>query len=287
MAFLDKCHCAVDNRRHGSILYNILKNEEHRDSHHSSKMRKEDHSRSYGQGCSCGSQKKVTLKSPQVTCKAASAVLVKTLRFVKSVPCFQELPMEDQLLLVRSCWAPLLVLGLAQDKVDFETVETSEPSMLQRILTNRQGGERKLPHEHAQQDLLIGNSQHQQQTKLSQLPSATEIRWIKEFLEKCWSLAISTKEYVYLKGIVLFNPDLPGLHCAQYIQGLQQEANQALNEHVKTIQRWDHARFTKLIIVLSLLRSVNANAISELFFRPIIGTVNMDDMLLEMLGAKI
>ncbi|PIO28643.1 hypothetical protein AB205_0193890 [Aquarana catesbeiana] len=287
MACLDKCHCAVDNRRHGSILYNILKNEEHKDSHNSSKIRKEDHSRLYGQGCSCGSQKKVTLKSPQVTCKAASAVLVKTLRFVKSVPCFQELPLEDQLLLVRSCWAPLLVLGLAQDKVDFETVETSEPSMLQRILTNSQGGERELHHEHPEQDFLFGNSQHQQQNKLSQLPSATEIRWIKEFLGKCWSLAISTKEYAYLKGIVLFNPGLPGLHCAQYIQGLQQEAHQALNEHVKMIQRWDNARFTKLIIVLSLLRSINANAISELFFRPIIGTVNMDDMLLEMLGAKI
>ncbi|XP_072283934.1 nuclear receptor subfamily 0 group B member 1 [Pyxicephalus adspersus] len=284
MACLDKCHCSVDNRRHGSILYNILKNEQHMDSHNSSK-RREDHSRVYGQSCSCGSQKKVTLKSPQVTCKAASAVLVKTLRFVKSVPCFQELPLEDQLLLVRNCWAPLLVLGLAQDKVDFEIVETSEPSMLQRILTNRQ--ERKFPHEHPQQDLLFPNSQHQQQNKLSQLPSATDIRWIKEFLEKCWSLAISTKEYAYLKGIVLFNPDLPGLHCAQYIQGLQQEAHQALNEHVKMIQRWDHARFAKLIIVLSLLRSINVNAISELFFRPIIGTVNMDDMLLEMLGAKI
>ncbi|XP_068126060.1 nuclear receptor subfamily 0 group B member 1 [Hyperolius riggenbachi] len=290
MACLDKCHCSVDNRRHGSILYNILKNEEHKDSHHSGKTRKEEHTGLYGKGCSCGSQKKVTLKSPQVTCKAASAVLVKTLRFVKSVPCFQELPLEDQLLLVRGSWAPLLVLGLAQDKVDFETVETSEPSMLQRILTNRQGGDRKLQ-EQPHPDILLGNGHHhhqqQQQNKVSQLPSAADIRWVKEFLEKCWSLAISTKEYAYLKGIVLFNPDLSGLHCAQYIQGLQQEAHQALNEHVKLIQRWDHARFTKLIIVLSFLRSINSNAISELFFRPIIGAVNMDDMLLEMLGAKI
>lgn len=218
MACLDKCHCSVDNRRHGSILYNILKNEEHKDSHNnsssgsgSSRSRKEAHAGGYGQGCSCGSQKKVSLKSPQVTCKAASAVLVKTLRFVKSVPCFQELPMEDQLLLVRSSWAPLLVLGLAQDKVDFETVDITEPSMLQRILTNRQGGERKLPQEHpAHHEVLLGNSHHQlPQGKPSQLPSASEIRWIKEFLEKCWSLAISTKEYAYLKGIVLFNPGRP------------------------------------------------------------------------------
>ncbi|XP_075450377.1 nuclear receptor subfamily 0 group B member 1 isoform X2 [Ascaphus truei] len=202
MACLDKCHCSVDNRRHSSILYNILKNEEHKESHNS-KPRKEDHTGGYEQVCSCGSQKKVSLKSPQVTCKAASAVLVKTLRFVKNVPCFQELPLDEQLVLVRSCWAPLLVLGLAQDKVDFETIETSEPSMLQRILTNREEGERKQLQ--GQQEPLVGS--HQQQHKLTQLPSAAEIRWIKEFLDKCWSLDISTKEYAYLKGIVLFNPD--------------------------------------------------------------------------------
>uniref|UniRef100_A0A8C5M432 Nuclear receptor subfamily 0 group B member 1 n=1 Tax=Leptobrachium leishanense TaxID=445787 RepID=A0A8C5M432_9ANUR len=283
MACLDKCHCSVDNRKHGSILYHILKNEEEKESHNS-KSRKDDQTGLYGQGCSCGSQKRVSLKNPQVTCKAASAVLVKTLRFVKNVPCFQELPIDDQLALVRSYWAPLLVLGLAQDKVNFETVETSEPSMLQRILTNRQEGGRKQSQEN--QEALIGSNQQQQQ-KFPQLPSAAEIRWIKEFLDKCWSLDISTKEYAYLKGIVLFNPDLPGLHCVQYIQGLQREAEQALNEHVKMIHRWDQTRFTKLIIVLSLLRSINANSIAELFFRPIIGSVNMEDMLLEMLGAKI
>ncbi|XP_063306251.1 nuclear receptor subfamily 0 group B member 1 [Pelobates fuscus] len=284
MACLDKCHCSVDNRKHGSILYNILKNEEQKESQNS-KSRKEEHTGVYGQGCSCGSQKKVSLKSPQVTCKAASAVLVKTLRFVKNVPCFQELPLDDQLVLVRNCWAPLLVLGLAQDKVNFETVETAEPSMLQRILTNKQEEEERKQHQEHRETLIGSNQQHQH--RLPQLPSAAEIRWIKEFLDKCWSLDISTKEYAYLKGIVLFNPDLPDLHCTQYIQGLQQEAEQALNEHVKLIHRWDQTRFTKLIIVLSLLRSINGNSIAELFFRPIIGSVNMEDMLLEMLGAKI
>uniref|UniRef100_G1NQZ1 NR LBD domain-containing protein n=1 Tax=Meleagris gallopavo TaxID=9103 RepID=G1NQZ1_MELGA len=197
--------------------------------------------------------RRVALKSPQVACKAASAVLVKTLRFVQNVPCFQELPLDEQLVLVRSCWAPLLVLGLAQERVHLETVESAEPSMLQRILTTRRHGEHTRP------------------------------RRSTGFLAKCWSLDISTKEYAYLKGTVLFNPDLPGLQCAQYIEGLQREAQEALNEHVRLIHRGDQARFAKLNVVLSLLRSINANAIAELFFRPIIGSVNMDDMLLEML----
>ncbi|XP_014165956.1 nuclear receptor subfamily 0 group B member 1 [Geospiza fortis] len=119
------------------------------------------------------------------------------------------------------------------------------------------------------------------------LPSAGEIHAIQGFLAKCWSLDISTKEYAYLKGTVLFNPDLPGLQCTQYIEGLQREAQQALNEHIRLIHRGDEARFAKLNVVLSLLRSINANVVAELFFRPIIGAVNMDDMLLEMLCAKL
>lgn len=144
------------------------------------------------QACSCGStRRRGVLRSPQVTCKAASAVLVKTLRFVKNVPCFRELPEDDQLALIRSGWAPLLVLGLAQDRVDFETTETVEPSMLQRILTGSPEGQNQ------------GLGCH---SRTAAGVSVLDIEAIKAFLKKCWSVDISTKEYAYLKGAVLFNP---------------------------------------------------------------------------------
>ncbi|NXG48608.1 NR0B1 protein, partial [Psilopogon haemacephalus] len=273
------CRCCANGRRHSSILYSILRSQERTASPPG--PRRGLASRS----CPCGSRRRVALRSPQAACKAASAVLVKTLRFVQNVPCFQELPLEEQLLLVRSCWAPLLVLGLAQDRVHFETVESAEPSMLQRILTTRRQGEQSQPRSPAP-----GRQHHGPGGGGgggSHLPSAAEIQAIKGFLSKCWSLDISTKEYAYLKGTVLFNPDLPGLQCTQYIEGLQKEAQQALNEHVRLIHRDDEARFAKLNVVLSLLRSIKANVIAELFFRPIIGSVNMDDMLLEMLCAKL
>lgn len=147
------------------------------------------------QACSCGStRRRGVLRSPQVTCKAASAVLVKTLRFVKNVPCFRELPDDDQLMLIRSGWAPLLVLGLAQDRVDFETTETVEPSMLQRILT---GAPERQGEAHGCQGRGQGPTGG---------VSVLDIEAIKAFLKKCWSVDISTKEYAYLKGAVLFNP---------------------------------------------------------------------------------
>ncbi|XP_048348455.1 nuclear receptor subfamily 0 group B member 1 [Sphaerodactylus townsendi] len=292
MACMDRCRCCVDSRRQSSILYNILKSEQQQGTGQAAPQPGPG-GHATGLGCSCGLQRRVALKNPQVACKAASAVLVKTLRFVKSVPCFQELPLDEQLVLVRSCWAPLLVLGLAQDLVHFETVETTGPSMLHRILTSKLRQEEDDEEEETSLMLLHMTPRSPEQQPCGggsnslTLPLVEEIQAIKGFLAKCWSLDISTKEYAYLKGTVLFNPDLPGLHCVQYIQGLQQEAQQALNEHVRLIHRGDQARFAKLNVALSMLRSISASVIAELFFRPIIGAVNMDDMLLEMLCAKL
>ncbi|KFO21647.1 Nuclear receptor subfamily 0 group B member 1 [Fukomys damarensis] len=231
----------------------------------------------------CGAPRLVALKSPQVVCEAASAGLLKTLRFVKYLPCFQVLPLDQQLVLVRSSWAPLLMLELAQDHLNLETVETSEPSILQRILTTR----RPEPEGHQPQLLSTLQPELVSPPGPGQFPSAAAVEAIKSFLAKCWSLEISTKEYAYLKGTVLFNPDLPGLRCVKYIQGLQWGTQQILSEHIRMTHRGYQARFAELNSALFLLRFINANIIAELFFRPIIGTVSMDDLILEMLCAKL
>ncbi|KAK3509885.1 hypothetical protein QTP70_018511, partial [Hemibagrus guttatus] len=264
MAHTESCECGGE-RRHPSILYNLLKKES---APCASRFT------AAARTCACGVARPVALRSPHATCAAASAVLAKTLRFVKSVPCFGELPACDQRALVRSGWAPLLVLGMAQDGLDFETRESTEPSMLQRLLTG--ADERPAsPRDHGANVIAGGGG-----------VALAEAQGIKAFLSKCWDLDISTKEYAYLKGAILFNPDIAGLQCQHYIQALQSEAHQALNEHVKLIHRGDTTRFAKLFIALSMLRSINANVVAGLFFRPIIGTVNMEELLLEMFYGK-
>ncbi|XP_007518891.1 nuclear receptor subfamily 0 group B member 1 [Erinaceus europaeus] len=231
----------------------------------------------------CGALRRVALKSPQVVCEAASAGLLKTLRFVKYLPCFQVLPLDQQLVLVRSCWAPLLLLELAQDRLNLETEEPAEPSLLQRILTTRrreEAGDQPPPLVTLQPNLAPP-------AETVSWPLAAEVQTIKGFLARCWSLDITTKEYAYLKGTVLFNPDLPGLRCVKYIQGLQWGTQQILIEHIRMMHGGHQARLAELNSALFLLRFINVNVIAELFFRPIIGTVSMDDMMLEMLCAKL
>ncbi|XP_006835623.1 PREDICTED: nuclear receptor subfamily 0 group B member 1 [Chrysochloris asiatica] len=274
------CFYSDDHPRQGSKLYNLPKSAKET---HSALEAPEAQPRTPWWGPLCGAQRPVALKSPRLVCEAASAGLLKTLHFVKYLPCFQVLPLDQQLVLVRSCWAPLLLLELAQDRLHFETVETTEPSMLQKILTTRRRdttGKEPL-------SLPMSQPLWAPPPEARQLPSAAEVQAIKGFFAKCWSLNINTKEYAYLKGTVLFNPDLPGLHCVKYIQGLQQGTQQILNEHVRMTHRGHQARIMELNCALSLLRLINAGVITELFFRPIIGSVSMDDMMLEMLCTKL
>ncbi|XP_027944464.1 nuclear receptor subfamily 0 group B member 1 [Eumetopias jubatus] len=276
-----RCFCGQDHPSPGSLLQ------------HLPTSAKQTHGAPQAQptapwwGPQCGAQRRLALKSPQVVCEAASAGLLKTLRFVKYLPCFQVLPLDQQLVLVRNCWAPLLLLELAQDRFNFETVDTSEPSLLQKILTTRRretAGDEPPP---LQPPPPPPPPPLVSPPEAGHLPSAAEVQAIKCFLAKCWSLDISTKEYAYLKGTVLFNPDLPGLQCVKYIQGLQLGTQQILIDHIRMTHRRHQARFAELNSALFLLRFINANVIVELFFRPIIGSVSMDDMVLEMLCARL
>lgn len=114
-------------------------------------------------------------------------MLLKTLTFIRNLPSFYHVPWEDQLVLLQQNWAPLFVLGMAQQGVDFDLREISAPSLLKKILLN--------------QSLTdcneLGSS--------SLGASLAEVEKMKNLLWKFWDLDISAKEYAYLKGIILFD----------------------------------------------------------------------------------
>lgn len=130
--------------------------------------------------------KLVTTRAPLLMFTAASQVLAKTLSFLKTVACFRALPTADQLLLLRHSWAPLLVLGLVQDSVRFDTVETPRPSLLHAILTHRRD------------DTPAG-------TEEPGVPMGVAER-IQMFLGRCSGLRMSVKEFALVRGAILFTP---------------------------------------------------------------------------------
>ncbi|KAI4891956.1 hypothetical protein NFI96_006618 [Prochilodus magdalenae] len=244
-----------------AILFNILNR---KDSHAPG-----DERRSYSSthSCHCEQQKPVCLRSPEITCPAASAVLLKTVHFMKSLPSFQQLPRRDQLSLLRSCWAPLFVLGLAQECTPFEVTDVPAASILRKILLNDDQ-----------------NRNHRE--ACDSLPSQAAVHNLKSCLNKFWSLDLTPKEYAYLKGTVLFNPDVCSLLSCEMIEGLQQEAQRALQELVHTLHPHDPGRFSRLLLTASTLHTVAQSFITELFFRPIIGRTDLQELLIEILSAN-
>lgn len=178
----NRCHCSVNSERLlNPILYNILSQIDH-----SEPSQNYFNYNSVPHRCNCELRRTVCLKRPAEICKAASAVLVKTVHFVKNLPAFNQLPPNDQFLLLKSCWAPLFILGLAQEHLDFEVTDVPADSMLKKILLHRQGS----PEIEREQPTLAGVSR------------------LKSCLKKFWSLDLSPKEYAYLKGTTIFNPGM-------------------------------------------------------------------------------
>lgn len=173
-----ECHCTDDNRQPNAILYNILRRTDNGPLYNNMNYTFAPHR------CHCEMRRTVCLKTPGETCKTASDVLVKTINFMKSLPAFHQLPPKDQLALLQSCWAPLFILGLAQERVRFEVTDTTAGSMLKQILLNC----------------------HEDTDMQREQPTLAGVNMLKSCLKKFWSLDLSPKEYAYLKGTMIFNP---------------------------------------------------------------------------------
>ncbi|XP_074844973.1 nuclear receptor subfamily 0 group B member 2-like [Carettochelys insculpta] len=259
--------CQRETSHPQSILYHMLNHEEQDETRWHLQHYHPGYSISSA-GCPCEATRKVVLRTPELTCMRASEVLLKTLTFIRNLPSFYHLPQEDQACLVQRSWAPLFVLGLAQEWVNFELKEISVPSLLKKILLSPS---------------LTDNDKVENSSRGASL---VEVQKMKNFLEKFWNSDICAKEYAYLKGIILFNPELPGLRFRHYVQSLQQEAQRTLMEFSSMIYNRNLGRFAWLLGLLTSLKDVNAETIEELFFRPILGEVNLNELLLETLYSK-
>ncbi|KAJ6665831.1 hypothetical protein lerEdw1_001303 [Lerista edwardsae] len=116
--------------------------------------------------------------------------------------------------------------------------------------------------------------------------SGTEVQKIKNFLGKFWNADICAKEYAYLKGIVLFNPGLGGLKNHVYVQTLQLEAQHTLMDFISMVHRKHRWRYTWIMEMLAVLRNFDTETVRDLFFRPILGCVDFNGLLLAMLYSK-
>ncbi|XP_069764432.1 nuclear receptor subfamily 2 group C member 1 isoform X8 [Narcine bancroftii] len=219
---------------------------------------------------------KLTMPSPMpeylnvhYICESASRLLFLSMHWARSIPAFQALGPDNNTALVRACWNELFTLGLAQcsQVMNLSTILTAIVNHLQTSL---------------QQGWQGANLQTVDSYKLSadRVKVVMEHIWkLQEFCNSMVKLALDGYEYAYLKAIVLFSPDHPGLINAAQIDKFQEKAYMELQDYEAKAYPDDSYRLSRLLLRLPALRLMSSGITEELFFAGLIGNVQIDSII--------
>uniref|UniRef100_A0A8B9H5T0 Nuclear receptor subfamily 2, group C, member 2 n=1 Tax=Astyanax mexicanus TaxID=7994 RepID=A0A8B9H5T0_ASTMX len=207
---------------------------------------------------------KLTMPSPMpeflnvhYICESASRLLFLSMHWARSIPAFAALGQECNTSLVRACWNELFTLGLAQC-----TQVMSLSTILAAIVNHLQTS--------IQDDKLSS-----ERVKL-----VMEHIWkLQEFCNSMVKLETDGYEYAYLKAIVLFSPDHPGLNSSSQIEKFQEKAQMELQDYVQKTYPDDTYRLARTLMRLPALRLMCSSITEELFFTGLIGNVPIDSII--------
>ncbi|XP_075007449.1 nuclear receptor subfamily 2 group C member 1 isoform X7 [Calonectris borealis] len=190
-------------------------------------------------------------------CESASRLLFLSMHWARSIPSFQALGQDNSISLVKACWNELFTLGLAQcsQVMNVATILTAFVNHL---------------HGSLQQDKLP--------TDRGKLVME-HIFKLQEFCNSMVKLCLDGYEYAYLKAIVLFSPDHPGLENVVQIEKFQEKAYMEFQDYVTKAYPDDTYRLSRLLLRLPALRLMSAAITEELFFAGLIGNVQIDSII--------
>uniref|UniRef100_A0A3Q3QKS2 Nuclear receptor subfamily 2, group C, member 1 n=1 Tax=Monopterus albus TaxID=43700 RepID=A0A3Q3QKS2_MONAL len=191
-------------------------------------------------------------------CESASRLLFLSMHWARSIPAFQTLGgQDDDINLMKACWNELFALGLAQCS-NIMNVGTILSAIISHLQTSLQ--EEKLSPE---------------RVKL-----VMEHIWrMQEFCNSMAKLSPDAYEYAYLKAVILFSPDHPGIDNTPQIERFQEKAYMELQDYVTRTYPEDSYRLSKLLLRLPALRLISAAVTEELFFAGLIGNVQIDSII--------
>ncbi|XP_041957300.1 LOW QUALITY PROTEIN: retinoic acid receptor RXR-alpha-B [Alosa sapidissima] len=187
-------------------------------------------------------------------CQAADKQLFTLVEWAKRIPHFSELPLDDQVILLRAGWNELLIASFSH-----RSISVKDGILLATGL-----------HVHR-------NSAH------SAGVGAIFDRVLTELVSKMRDMQMDKSELGCLRAIVLFNPDSKGLSNAAEVEVLRERVNASLEAYCKHKYPEQPGRFAKLLLRLPALRSIGLKCLEHLFFFKLIGDTPIDTFLMELL----
>lgn len=116
---------------------------------------------------------------------------------------------------------------------------------------------------------------------------STTICKLQEYVRAIKRLGLDDQEFAYLKTIALFGADQSGLSCPRQVERFCDKAVSELRDYCSRSEQEDKNRsgledknrFSKLLLRLSPLRSLQPDVLEELFFAGLIGNVQIDSVI--------
>ena len=188
--------------------------------------------------------------------ETASRILFSTVYWLRQLPYFASLHLNNQIKLLSRCWLDLFVLGLAQrqDSVHLDQI-------LESVADN------------------MKNMEDAERPSLIRVRQVTHnIIKLKEYVTGLNKLQLTETEFGLLKLICVFNSD-PASVNSDYYEKISDTALSELRDQPKNQSEGSETRYSKLLLRLSPLRSLQDDVFEEVFFGGLIGSVQIETVI--------
>ncbi|XP_025415740.1 retinoic acid receptor RXR-alpha-B-like isoform X2 [Sipha flava] len=206
-------------------------------------------------------QQYIELQHPQHTvgaiCQATDKQLIQLVEWAKHIPHFKNLPLGDQVLLLRAGWNELMIAAFSH-----RSINVKDGIVLATGLT------------------VDRDSAHQAGVE------AIFDRVLTELVAKMKDMNMDRTELGCLRTIILFNPGSKGLQSVNEVEILRDKVYVALEEYCRVTHPDEPGRFAKLLLRLPSLRSIGLKCLEHLFFYKLIGDSPIDTFLMEVLESS-
>lgn len=201
------------------------------------------------------------LNTFSIMCKMADQTLFGLVEWARNSALFKELKVEDQMVLLQSCWSELLVLD----------------HMCRQVTYGKEGCIYLV----TGQQIEVLTVLSQAGATLSSLASRTQ-----DLVYKLKALQLDRHEFVCLKYLVLFNPDVKSVQERRRVEQTQERVNRALMDYTLHTHPGHSDKFGQLLLRLPEVRSISLQVEEYLYQRHLLGDLPCNSLLTEMLHAK-
>nr|DBA16763.1 TPA: hypothetical protein GDO54_002303 [Pyxicephalus adspersus] len=186
-------------------------------------------------------------------CESMKQQLLLLVEWAKHIPAFCELPLDDQVALLRAHAGAHLLLGVAK---------------------------RSLPY----QDFLLLGNDFIIPMQCPELEIArVAVRILDELVKPLREIQIDDNEYACLKAIIFFDPDCKGLSDASKVKNMRFQVQVNLEDYINDRQYDSRGRFSDILLLLPPLQSITWQMIEQVQFAKLLGMAKIDSLLQEML----